>query len=111
MQKPSHTTRARHTLLSLMNTLLVKNCNEDNMLENDNLVDEDGEYIVFTSNDVLMDCYKIFYEARGFDIIESLDFSGGNKDFQVDVEKFRIRYERIMSADDADLEDLDQNEN
>ena len=77
MQKPSHTARRKHTLLSLMNSLLVKSCDADNMLENTELVDDEGEYVMFTSNDVLMECFKTFYEARGFDIIDSTDFSGG----------------------------------
>ena len=48
VQKPSHTARTRHSLLSLLNDLLVKNCDADNSLESDELVDDDGEYIVFT---------------------------------------------------------------
>ena len=79
------------------------------MLENDELADEEGEFLTFTSNEVLMECYKTFYEARGFDIIDSTDFSGGTAEFQIGVEMFKIRYQRIMSAEDADLEDLDQN--
>ena len=85
MQKASHTPSTRRYLLSLLNDLLVKSCDADNILENDDLVDDEGEYISFTSNDVLMECYKIFYFSRGFDIIDSLDFTGGNETYMTDI--------------------------
>ena len=109
MQRPGHTTQTRNSMLRLMNAFLVKSLTEDNELENDELVDAHGEYVVFTQADVSLECYKVFYHAHGDDIIDALsgDSSATNETLQVDLEKFRQRFGRIMSASEADLEELE----
>ena len=67
-------------MLELLNAMLVKYCTDDNDLAED-LVDEEGEFIVFTSKDISLECFKIFYNKRGQDIIDASDCSGLNDEF------------------------------
>ena len=62
--------RSRQSMLVLMNVLLVKICDCDNGLDVDDLVDEDGEHIIFKSDQVSMPNFEIFYRKNGFDIID-----------------------------------------
>ena len=79
-------------MLVLMNALLVKACDCDNDLQVDDLVDENGEHIIFKSSQVSMPNFEIFYKKGGFEIIDEMDFDGGIAEWKHQVDKFRLRY-------------------